>query len=123
MKSVVLLLPFGDSQTRTLLNQEGHPFFLAETPAFPRTMDLEDFSFGGEESSYCTMLSMPLPQERIKCGNIHGTLCSGWAFWLAGFIVGHQRNADQRYTAKSWYQKSSGTKNGQITKSVYHFAR
>jgi hypothetical protein len=87
MKSLDLLFPFGDSQTRTFLSQEGHPFFLAETPAFPRTMDLGDFSFWRRRIVILYDAFNAPPSRVHQMWKDTRNPMQWWTFWLAGFIV------------------------------------
>lgn len=87
MKSLDLLFPFGDSQTRAFLSQECHPFFLAETPTFPRTMDLGDFTFWRRRIVILYDAFNAPPSRVQQMWKDTRNPMQWWTFWLAGFIV------------------------------------
>ena len=87
MKSLDLLFPFGDSQTRKFLSGEGHPFFLAETHNFPRTMDLGDFSFWRRRIVILYDAFNAPPSRVHQMWKDKRNPMQWWTFWLAGFLV------------------------------------
>jgi hypothetical protein len=87
MKSLDLLFPFGDSQTRYFLSQERHPFFLAETPAFPRTMDLGDFCFWRRRMVILYDAFNAPPSRVQQMWKDTRNPMQWWTFWLAVLIT------------------------------------
>ncbi|EPE24129.1 hypothetical protein GLAREA_07979 [Glarea lozoyensis ATCC 20868] len=87
MKSLDLLFPFGDSRTRGHLIKERHPFFLAETPTFPRTMDLSDFNFWRRRIIILYDVFHAPPSRMHQIWKDRRNPMQWWTFWLAGLIV------------------------------------
>jgi hypothetical protein len=87
MKSLDLLFPFGDSQTRSFLSQERHPFFLADTPTFPRTMDLGDFSFWRRRIVILYDAFNAPPSRVQQMWKDTRNPIQWWTFWLAALIT------------------------------------